>query len=111
MHRLNCEYGKDYNARHGRVGALVRERYWSRRIESNADLLGAFAYVALNPVEAGLVDAPEEWRWSSYATTLGMASAFPFVDATLLLSQLGPSPAASIAALRAHLLEDGGRVP
>jgi putative transposase len=108
MHWLSSEYGKDYNARHERVGALVRERYWSRRVDSDSDLLGAYAYVALNPVAAGLVASPEEWRWSSYATTLGSASTFPWVDATLVLSQLGPSPAASIAALRAYLIQTGG---
>jgi putative transposase len=107
MHRLSSEYGKDYNARHGRIGALVRERYWSRRIESDADLLGAYAYVALNPVEAGLVDRPEDWRWSSYATTLGLEEAFPFVDATLVLSQLGSG---AVAALRAYVHQSNGRV-
>jgi REP-associated tyrosine transposase len=110
MHWLNCEYGKDYNTRHGRVGALVRERYWSRRVKSDSDLLGAYAYVALNPVEAGLVATPEEWHWSSYATTLGVATTFPFVDATPVLSQLGPWPAASLAALQAFVLQRRGRI-
>jgi len=110
MHRLNSEYGKDYNARHGRVGALVRERYWSRRIESDADLVATYAYVALNPVEAGLVGRPEDWHWSSHATTLGLADTFPFVDATLVLAQLGPSPAVAVRALQAYLLRSSGRV-
>jgi REP-associated tyrosine transposase len=103
MHWLSSEYGKDYNARHGRVGALVRERYWARRVESDADLLGVYAYIALNPVEAGLVDRPEDWLWSSYATTLGLAETFPFVDATLVLSQLGASPSTAAAALWEHV--------
>jgi len=105
MHWLSSEYGKDYNARHGRVGALVRERYWSRRIESDSDLLGVVTYVALNPVEAGLGDEPEHWHWSSYATTVGLADNFPFVDATVLLAQLGPSPARAARALRGHVAD------
>lgn len=111
MHWLTGEYGKEYNARHGRVGALVRERYWSRRIQSDADLLGAYAYVVLNPVAAGLVARPEDWPWSSYATTLGLAGTFTFVDATLVLSQLGSTPAAAVAALRAYVVRRIARVP
>jgi REP-associated tyrosine transposase len=111
MHWLTSEYGKDYNARHRRVGALVRDRYWARRIEDDADLLGVFAYVARNPVEAGLAAQPEDWRWSSYATTVGLAETFPSVDATLVLTQLGPSAGAAVAALRDHVRRSGGRVP
>jgi REP-associated tyrosine transposase len=97
MKRLNLEYSRDFNARHRRVGQLVRRRYGSRRILSGTDLLGVYAYVVLNPVEAGLVRRPEDWRWSSHATTLGSSRDFPFVDASLVLAELG----GSIEALRA----------
>lgn len=30
-----------------------------------AHLIGALRYVALNPVQARLVEPPEDWRWSS----------------------------------------------
>ena len=99
MHWLTGEYGKDYNARHDRRGALVRERYWARRIEDDADLLAAFAYLARNPVEAGLVTRPEDWFWSSYATALGLACTFRFVDPTLVLMQLEACSGAATAAL------------
>jgi REP-associated tyrosine transposase len=110
MHWLSSEYGKDYNARHGRVGALVRGRYWARRIEDDADLLGVVTYNALNPVQAGLVAEPEHWHWSSYATSVGLSESFPFVDATALLVQLGASPAAATRALRGHVSRRKGRV-
>ena len=111
MHRLSGEYGKDFNARHGRVGALVRERYWARRLETDADLLAAYAYVARNPVEAGLVEEPEDWWWSSYATAVGLADTFPFADATVLLATLGSSPALAIPALRERVAAGRARVP
>lgn len=53
-----------FNARHDRSGALFSERFWSRRVESH--LVQASIYVLLNPVAAGLVDHPRDWRWSSY---------------------------------------------
>jgi REP-associated tyrosine transposase len=101
MKVLNLEYSKDFNARHGRAGQFVRRRYGSRRIENGRDLLAAFAYVVLNPVEAGMCPRAEDWRWSSYATTLGISRDFPFVDASLVLAELG----GSTDALRAFVEE------
>jgi len=89
MQFLNREYSKDFNLRHDRYGQLVRRRYGSRRIVDGRDLLGAFMYVVLNPVEAGLVPRAEDWRWSSYATTVGVSRDFPFVDASLVVAEAG----------------------
>jgi putative transposase len=94
MRDLNREYSCDFNARHGRKGAFLRQRFGSRRIEDGDDLLGVYAYVVLNPVTEGLCLRPEEWRWSSYRTTIGMATDFPFVDATSVIAEAGGTPAA-----------------
>ena len=94
MRDLNLEYSKDFNARHGRVGSFIRKRYGSRRTEGGTDLLGTYAYVVLNPVREGMCPRAEDWRWSSYATTLGISNDFPFVDASTVLDELDGSPAA-----------------
>jgi putative transposase len=91
MKRLNGEYGRDFNACHDRVGQLIRCRYGSRRIEVGSALVAAYAYVMLNPIEAGLCPRPEDWRWSSFATTIGLSRDFAFVDASLVLAELGGS--------------------
>lgn len=88
LQRLNSRYGRRYNARHDREGQVLRRRYGNRRIQSGDDLLGAFAYVVLNPVKAGICPRAEDWRWSSYATTLQLASDYGFVDARLLLAEV-----------------------
>jgi len=103
LHRLNSRYGRRFNARHDRVGYLVRDRFWSRRKETDAAVNAAFRYVALNPVEAGLVERPEDHPWSSYAGTIGGEATFSFVDATLVLCQFGPTPAAAAAALHRYV--------
>ena len=103
MHRLNTAYGRRFNARHDRVGYLVRDRFWSRRKDTDAAVNAAFRYVARNPVEAGVVERPEDHHWSSYATTIGAATAFSFVDPTLVLCQFGPTRAVAIAALRRYV--------
>jgi putative transposase len=89
MRELNREYSCGFNARHGRYGTFVRQRFGSRRIVDGRDLIGAFAYVVLNPVKAGACRRPEEWRHSSYATTLGLADHFPFVDASAAIGEAG----------------------
>jgi putative transposase len=97
MQYLNREYSKRFNARHDRCGHFVRKRFGSRRITSGRDLIGTYAYVVLNPVNEGMCTRAEDWRWSSYAATLGLTSDLGFVDARLVLAELGES----VDALRA----------
>ena len=91
MKQLNMAYSRDFNARHDRVGQFVRRRYGSRRIVDGRDLIGTYTYVVLNPVLAGLCPRPEDWRWSSYGTTLRISEDFPFVDAALAVAEAGGS--------------------
>jgi REP element-mobilizing transposase RayT len=100
MQRLNGGYGKEFNARHERRGALIRRRFWSKRITSEAQLLATFRYAALNPIRAGICERPEEYFWSSYATSCGLATTFPFVDATPVTALLDPTGTDTAAALR-----------
>jgi REP element-mobilizing transposase RayT len=103
MQYLNGEYSRRFNARHGRVGYLVRDRYWSRRKSTDAELLNAFCYAANNPVLAGIVERAEDWPWSSYATTIGLAESFPFVDASVILAQFGRRPKEARITLRQYV--------
>jgi REP-associated tyrosine transposase len=89
MRELNREYSCGFNLRHGRQGTFVRKRFGSRRIVDGADLLGVYSYVVRNPVVEHLCLWPEEWRWSSYRTTLGISADFPFVDAGCVLAEAG----------------------
>jgi REP element-mobilizing transposase RayT len=91
MKQLNMAYSRDFNARHDRVGQFIRRRYGSRRINDGRDLAGTYAYVVLNPVLAGLCPRPEDWRWSSYGTTLRISNDFPFIDASLAIAEAGGS--------------------
>ena len=105
MKRLNYRYSSSFNSRHERRGQLVRRRYGSRRLVSGKDLVGTYAYVVLNPVAAGLARRPEDWRWSSYATTIGLSNDFPFVDASLALAEQGGSVEALKATVAARLAD------
>ncbi len=69
MGRLNMAYAQGFNRRHGRAGHLFRGRYKAIVVERGSHLLELCRYLVLNPVRAGLVAAPEDWRWSSYRAT------------------------------------------
>jgi REP element-mobilizing transposase RayT len=116
MHWLNSRYGLYFNDAHDRKGALLRSRYWSARMETDEQLLAAFAYVALNPVRALICARPEAWRWGSFATSCKLAASYPFVDASLVCSVLNagtdPAPALlNLVALEATRLEKRRPVP
>ena len=61
---FQSHHAREYNARHGRRGALFAERFASWVISTDEHLEAATAYVLANPVEAGLVSKPEDWPWS-----------------------------------------------
>ena len=54
MHRLHGGYAQYFNRRHGFSGHLFQDRYDSVTIENDAQLWTAAAYIARNPVTAGL---------------------------------------------------------
>ena len=60
----------------------------------------SFRYIVRNPVEAGLCERPEEWPWSSYGSTLGLAGGFEFVDASAVLTCFGSPADAALERLR-----------
>ena len=53
------------NALLGRTGALWNREYYDRYVRDEAHLGNAIRYVHNNPVKAGLVESPEQWRYSS----------------------------------------------
>ena len=80
MHRLNLAYARHHNRRHGLRGHVQFARYGARRLHDETELAFAFAYLANNPVKAGLCSSPGAWRWSSYGGTVGARPLSSFVD-------------------------------
>ena len=66
MQFLNSSYAHWYNIRHIRKGHLFQDRYKSYLILNPLYMYSVASYISLNPVEAGLVDSPENYRWSSF---------------------------------------------
>ena len=57
-----------YNRSHGRYGTLWADRFTSVIVEGNRHcaLQMMASYIDLNPVRAGLVEDPKDYRWSGY---------------------------------------------
>lgn len=60
-----------YNARQKRTGTLWEQRFKSVIVESGTAARTMAAYIDLNPVRAGMVEDPAEYRWSSYGEAVG----------------------------------------
>jgi putative transposase len=88
MRRLHSLYARTFNDRHRRSGHLFQGRYGSRLIESDEQLWATVAYIARNPVNAGICDSPERHRWSSHRlVTRGEAPRW--LDVRRLLEHFG----------------------
>lgn len=59
-------FAKDYNERHGRVGHLWRDRYWSRVVTNDHYAVACMRYFSWNAPKGGLVRFPHEWAWCGY---------------------------------------------
>lgn len=72
MQYMGRRYVPYFNRKYGRTGTLWEGRYRSTLIDSEQYLFTCARYVELNPVRAGLVSQPSQYRWSSYrANALG----------------------------------------
>lgn len=66
MQSLGRRYVQYFNSEYHRTGTLWEGRFKSCLIQEGAYLLEVYRYIELNPVRAGIVKDPREYRWSSY---------------------------------------------
>jgi len=71
MKTLLQRFTRWFNRTHNRSGTLWEERYKSVIVESGIAARTMAAYIDLNPVRAGMVKDPAEYRWSSYGEAVG----------------------------------------
>jgi putative transposase len=94
-----------FNLRHQRTGTLWEGRYRSNLIESERYLLACMVYIDLNPVRAGMVAQPADFKWSSHRHCIGQVSD-KWVTPHALFWGLGNTPFAREAAY-AGLVQTG----
>ena len=72
MKAFKQQFSQYYNTRENRCGPLWEQRFKSILVEGSEDaLLTIAAYIDLNPVRAGIVKDPKDYRYSSYGAAMG----------------------------------------
>lgn len=66
MKCVNTIFATYYNTENKRVGYVFRNRYKSEPIYNQKYLINCIAYIHNNPVKAGMVKYPKEYKYSSY---------------------------------------------
>lgn len=92
MQNISFRYTQWINFRLDRSGHLFQGRYQAIMVESDGYLLELVRYVHLNPVRAGLVENPQQWRWSGHRAYLGHEH-IPWLCTDSVLGQFSDSRA------------------
>ncbi len=71
MKGLLQRYTQWHNRVHSRTGRLWEDRFKSLIVEDGVAAKTIAAYIDLNPVRAGMVKDPADYRWSSYGEAIG----------------------------------------
>ncbi len=66
MQSVGRKYVRYINGVYRRSGTLWEGRYKSSVIQSDRYLLTCYRYIEMNPIRAGMVENPGDYRWSSY---------------------------------------------
>lgn len=109
MRQLNGEYTITFNRKHKRVGHLFQGRYKAILVDKDNYLLSLCRYIALNPIRAGLVKDPGEWKWSSYSSTIGNDNKHgAFLTVDWILSQFDEERGKAVRKYRDFITGGGG---
>ena len=107
MRHLNGVYTQRFNRRHQRCGQGLQGRFAAQLVAGDASLRDVCRYIVLNPVRAGLVPHPGDWRWSSFLATAGKTAAPGFLSVDWVRDLSGSRTQA--AALRRFVRGSGHR--
>ena len=119
MKSLQQRFSHQFNARKRFFGPLWQGRYRAKLIDDQRYFDQLLVYIHLNPMVAGLVSDPYEYRWSGHREIVGRTKA-PIVDVDEVLQLFGrtrrSARAAYVRALKGAVSqewigEDPGKLP
>lgn len=111
MKMLKQRFTQWHNTRQGRKGTLWEDRFRSVLVDGAGEALVTMAaYIDLNPVRAGLVEDPKDYRWCGYGEAMAgqkqaMAGLASIVTALRRGREEGDEP--GLATYRRHLFLEG----
>jgi len=99
-----------FNRTHGRKGFLWSERFKSVLVEGRGNVLSTMAaYIDLNPVRAGMVDDPKDYRFCGYAEAVKGNKIAQTGIMDIITGQTGVTWSDTQGAYRMRLFGDGVR--
>jgi REP-associated tyrosine transposase len=71
MQYMGRHYVPYINHKYGKTGSIWEGRYKASMVDEEGYFLTVMRYIELNPVRAGMVEAPGHYRWSSFCHNAG----------------------------------------
>jgi len=105
MKRINGSYAYYFNQKHNRIGHLFQDRFKSVPVENEQYLLKVVRYIHQNPVKAGMVGDPSEYRWSSQ-TAYTDSTSNHLVDSEFVLAMFSDSKIKALALFKEFMEQD-----
>jgi putative transposase len=105
MKHLGQRYTQYFNRKSGRTGTLWEGRYRSCLAESAEYVLACYRYIEMNPVRAGMVSQPRDYRWSSHGAN-ALGHSWPLISPHAQYRQLASDDASRQAAYRALFVDE-----
>ncbi len=89
MREIKVGFARYYNRRHNRRGYFWGDRFKSVIVENGETLINCLAYIDLNPLRAGLVERPEQYRWNSLGFHIQTGNQDNFLSLDFGLKEFG----------------------
>jgi hypothetical protein len=93
MREIKVNFARFYNRRHHRRGYFWGDRFNSVIVENGETLINCLAYIDLNPLRAGLVERPEQYRWNLLGYHLKTRNKDNFLSTDFGLKEFNPPEA------------------
>ncbi len=92
VREIKVGFARYYNKRHNRRGYFWGDRFKSVIVDKGETLINCLAYIDLNPLRAGLVERPEDYRWNSLGYHLQTDNKDQFLSTDFGLEEFNPPP-------------------
>ena len=108
VREIKVGFARYYNRHHSRRGYFWGDRFKSVIVEKGETLINCLAYIDLNPLRAGLVDRPEQYRWNSLGYHIQTGNKDNFLSLDFGLKEFGVLDAAErLKRYRRYVYEAG----
>jgi len=89
VREIKVGFARYYNKKHNRRGYFWGDRFKSVIVDKGETLINCLAYIDLNPLRAGIVKRPEDYRWNSLGYHIQTGNKDNFLSLDFGLKEFG----------------------